>query len=190
MNRIPVIGFSGYSGAGKTTLIEKLVASLKDKGLRVAVVKHDGHDFDADYPGRDSWRFTQAGAEISLIISGSKTALVERRALSLPQALSMIRDVDLVLAEGWKYGDFPQIGLCREATGKGFPKAAEDYVAVVTDREDVPPQISRFSFNDISELTAFLLERKADFAHFAPQGPAAGRQPVKLFLPKGFKRQG
>ena len=181
MGQVPIFGFSGYSGVGKTTLIEKLVVSLKDKGLRVAVVKHDGHDFDIDHPGKDSWRFTQAGADISLITSNTKTALVEQRNLSLPQVLSMVRDVDLVLVEGWKKGDFPQIGLCRRAVGKDFPRAVEDYVAVVTDREDIS-DIPRFSFDDIEELTAFMLERKADFTHFNAQGRAkmvdVGAKPV------------
>ena len=172
MEQIPVFGFSGYSGVGKTTLIEKLVENLKAKDFRVAVVKHDGHDFDIDRPGKDSWRFTRAGADISLITSGGRTALAERRPSSLPQALSLIRDVDLVLVEGWKHGDFPQIGLCRKATEKDFPRSVEDYVAVVTDREDIPPQIPRFSFDDIEELAAFMLEKKADFTHFNSEGRA------------------
>lgn len=178
---VPVYGFSGYSGAGKTTLIEKLVASLKAKGLRTAVVKHDRHDFEVDRPGKDSWRFTRAGADISLITSETKSALVEQRALSLPQALSRIRDVDLILVEGWKFENFPQIGLCRKAAGKGFPKAVGAYAAVVTDREDIPPGIPRFSFDDIEGLTAFLLEQKPDFTRFHAREQAkmadAGEKP-------------
>ena len=65
MNEIPVIGFAAYSGVGKTTLIEKLVRRLKEKGLRVAVVKHDGHAFSMDREGKDTWRYTRAGADVS-----------------------------------------------------------------------------------------------------------------------------
>lgn len=166
MGQTPVYGFSGYSGSGKTTLIEKLVAALKAKGLRLAVIKHDSHDFDIDCPGKDSWRFTRAGADISLITSPTKSALVERRALSVSQAISRIRDVDLILVEGWKFESFPQIGLCRKAAGKGFPKAVGEYAAVVTDREDIPPDIPKFSFDDIEGLTMFLLEQSG-FSAFA-----------------------
>ena len=60
-NKIPIIGFAAYSGTGKTTLIEKLVRSLKAKGLRLAVIKHDGHRFEIDKEGKDSYRFTKAG---------------------------------------------------------------------------------------------------------------------------------
>lgn len=172
MGQIPVFGFSAFSGTGKTTLIEKLVGRLKEKGLRVAVIKHDGHEFDIDHSGKDSWRFTRAGADISLITSASRTAFVERRGSSLLQAVSLIRDVDLILVEGWKLEDFPQIGLCRRSTGKGFPKAVEEYTAVVTDRENIPPGIPKFSFDEIEELIAFMLGKGQDFTHFNGQGRA------------------
>ena len=61
MNNIPVIAFAAYSGTGKTTLIEKLVRELKNRGLRLAVIKHDGHKFEIDHEGKDSWRFAKAG---------------------------------------------------------------------------------------------------------------------------------
>ena len=59
---IPVIGFAAYSGTGKTTVLEKLIRELTARGLRVGTVKHDGHDFEIDHPGRDSYRHIQAGA--------------------------------------------------------------------------------------------------------------------------------
>ncbi|HAL38589.1 MAG TPA: molybdopterin-guanine dinucleotide biosynthesis protein B, partial [Polaromonas sp.] len=57
-----VIGFSGYSGSGKTTLVEKLIPALKQRGLRVSVVKHAHHLFDIDHPGKDTHRHREAGA--------------------------------------------------------------------------------------------------------------------------------
>ena len=69
MPQIPAIAFAAYSGTGKTTLIEKLIHTLKQKGLRLAVIKHDGHKFDIDHEGKDSWRFTHAGADITMISS-------------------------------------------------------------------------------------------------------------------------
>jgi len=62
MTNIPVIAFAAYSGTGKTTLIEKLVCELEDRGLRLAVIKHDGHKFEIDHEGKDSWRFCQSGS--------------------------------------------------------------------------------------------------------------------------------
>ena len=111
---IPVVGFAAYSGTGKTTLIEKLLRSLKEKGLRVAVVKHNAHDFEIDQEGKDSWRFNQAGADVMLISSTRKTALIEQRQHSLRENLSMIRDVDLILVEGYKQENIPKIGISRK----------------------------------------------------------------------------
>ncbi len=51
---IPVIGFAAYSGTGKTTVMEKVIAELTARGLRVGTVKHDGHGFEIDHPGKDS----------------------------------------------------------------------------------------------------------------------------------------
>lgn len=137
MKEIPVIAFSGYSGAGKTTLIEKLVVELKAQGLRLAVVKHDGHDFEIDHEGKDSCRFAEAGAEVTLVCSDTKTAVIDRRPATLQQNLKLIRDVDLILIEGYKYEPLLRIGVSRKASGKGLPAPVEDYLAIVTDDESL-----------------------------------------------------
>ena len=66
---IPVLTFTAYSNTGKTTYLEKLIPCLKSAGLRIAVIKHDAHDFQADIEGKDSWRFAQAGADIVAVAS-------------------------------------------------------------------------------------------------------------------------
>lgn len=172
MKGIPVLGFAAYSGTGKTTLIEKLVRSLKAQGLRVAVIKHDGHDFEMDREGKDTWRFTQAGADISVISSAHKTGWIEQRGLSLVQAAARIHDVDLILVEGYKQEPLTQIGICRRATGKGFPAEISRYVAVVTDTDIGETDVPRFGFNDIQELTEFMIKNMDDFTHFNHQGRA------------------
>lgn len=172
MTETAIIGFAAYSGVGKTTLIEKLVRRLKEKGLRVAVVKHDGHAFSIDREGKDSWRYTRAGADVSVISSADQTALVERRNLDFAQVVSRVRDVDLILVEGYKdNGTFPQIGLSRAAAGKGFPHDVSRYAAVVTD-EDIPCSCPKFGLDDIEEMVEFMLKNREDFTHFNDQGRA------------------
>ena len=62
-----VYSFIAWSGTGKTTYLERLIAALKARGLRVAAVKHDAHRLELDREGKDSWRFARAGAEIKEI---------------------------------------------------------------------------------------------------------------------------
>ncbi len=172
MNGIPVLAFAAYSGTGKTTLVEKLVRSLKAQGLRVAVIKHDGHDFEIDHEGKDSWRFAQAGADMTVIASSGKMALVEQRPLSLTQIAALIHDVDLILVEGYKQEPLTQIGICRKAAGKGFTAELSRYIAVVTDADTGTPDIPRFGFDEIQELTEFIMKNMDDFTHFNEQGRA------------------
>lgn len=157
---IPMIGFAAYSGTGKTTLVEQLIRLFKQQGLRVAVVKHDGHDFEMDRPGKDSWRFTQAGADITLISSSSKTVILEQRPRSFQENIACLQGVDLILVEGYKYKDLPRVGICRKATGKGLPSNADTYIAVVTDDELLKQQFSGpcFALDDVRGLACFLLE--------------------------------
>lgn len=171
MNGIPVLGFAAYSGTGKTTLIEKIVFELKKKGLRIAVVKHDGHDFDIDHEGKDSWRFSRAGADISIVASARKIAYIEQCTTALPQVLSMVHGVDLILVEGYKHEPISQIGICRRETGKGFAAGLERYVAVVTDLEERELlemgndgiRRPRFSFDEAEAIAEFIVKHKESF---------------------------
>ncbi|MCR4771343.1 MAG: molybdopterin-guanine dinucleotide biosynthesis protein B, partial [Oscillospiraceae bacterium] len=160
MNGIPVIGFSAYSGTGKTTLIEKLIVSLKTRGLRVAAVKHDVHGFEIDRPGKDSRRFSDAGADISIISSPDQTALIDRRSLDFNAAASLARDVDVILVEGFKHGDFTHIGMSR--SGSELPGPPDSFAAIVTD-EDIDCGCPKFSFDDIDALTEFIMTNMNDF---------------------------
>ena len=154
---IPIIGFAAYSGTGKTTLITKIVRALKAQGCRVCVIKHDAHRFEIDREGKDSWRFAQAGADMTILSSPEKTAVIEQRELGFSELVAMVHDVDLILVEGYKQENLPRIGICRKATGKGLPHPVETYIAVVTDDASIHPEgIPVFSLEDIPEITAFI----------------------------------
>ena len=104
-----VIGFAGYSGAGKTGLVEALVMLMKQRGLRVSVIKHAHHDFDVDREGKDSWRYTQAGAKLSLLLTTGGLQLVAEavdRREPAELAERFLGEADLVL---------PLLRLCAAA---------------------------------------------------------------------------
>lgn len=158
MSNIPVIAFAAYSGTGKTTLIEKLIATLKSCGLRLAVIKHDGHRFEIDHEGKDSWRFTHAGADITIISSAEKMAYVEQRELSLQQQIDMVYDVDLILVEGYKNADLPQIGIARKETGKGFTAELDRFIALVSDYDDLDTSIPCFGLDEVDKIAEFIIQ--------------------------------
>ncbi len=133
-----VIGISGWSGAGKTTLIKRLIPELKARGLTVSTVKHAHHKFDVDHPGKDSYEHRTAGATEVLVISDSRWALMhelrEEDTPSLHYVLKLLADVDLVLVEGFKEEHRAKIEVYRSDNGKPllFPQIAS-MCAVVSD---------------------------------------------------------
>lgn len=172
MSNIPILAFAAYSGTGKTTLIEQIISNLKSKGIRVAVIKHDVHGIEVDKEGKDSWRFTQAGAVLSIVSSKEKTACIEQRECPFEQVISHVHDVDLILVEGYKQMPFTQIGISRAATGKGFTDSLDRYVAVITDEENIDGKIVKFGLDEIDEITEFIMKNMNDFTHFNEQGRA------------------
>lgn len=117
-----VIGVAGWSGAGKTTLISRVIPYLRGQGLRVSVIKHAHHKFDVDIPGKDSWVHRQSGAEEVLVSSANRWALMhELRGAaepSLPDLLRKMSPVDLLIVEGFKSEPYRKIEVHRKDSGK------------------------------------------------------------------------
>jgi molybdopterin-guanine dinucleotide biosynthesis protein B len=118
---IPVVGFVGSSGVGKTSLVERLVAELARRGLSVGAVKHASHGFLADRPGKDSHRLYESGANAVALISREQIATFARAdrseggEVSLAAALATLPgDLDLVLAEGFSREPIPRVVLLRD----------------------------------------------------------------------------
>lgn len=114
-NMVPIISFVGYSDSGKTTFLVKVITELKKRGYRVGIIKHDGHDFEIDHVGTDTWRHSEAGADVVCIASRQKIAVVERlvKPLTFDEITPLINNVDLILTEGFKGEQKPQIEVNR-----------------------------------------------------------------------------
>ncbi len=159
---IPIISIVGKSDSGKTTLIEKLVPELNQRGYRIATVKHDIHGFEVDREGKDSWRHKQAGAHTVVISSPRKVALIRdvEKDLTLAQLREkLIQDVDLILSEGYKKDIQPKIEIFRKEKHKELLCSKEDnLIAIVSDKKfnmDVPC----FSLDDIKGVVDFIEKR-------------------------------
>ena len=158
---IPVYSFIAFSNTGKTTLLEKLIPELKRRGLRVAVVKHDAHEFDVDREGKDSWRMTKAGAEVTVVASSTKAALMENRFVPIEELLERIRDVDIILTEGYKHGPWPKIALQRSENQRPLPLPPEECIVIVS---DVPVETATpvLGLDDIGPLADIIIGHMKD----------------------------
>lgn len=142
------VSFVAKSGTGKTTLLEKVIIELKQRGYRVGVIKHDAHRFDIDRPGKDSYRLTAAGADTMLISSPEKLALIKQHTESPPLeelVATYFADVDIILTEGFKKSGLPKIEVHRAERSSTLLCRGEEYdsslLAVASDEPldlDVP----------------------------------------------------
>ena len=153
---VPVISFIGWSGSGKTTFLEKLIPLLRAEGLRVAVIKHDGHDFQMDTPGKDTWRFTQAGAEAVAIANTRHAAALDSRPGDFDELCRRVGSVDLILAEGWTDLPLPQIEVFRTRDTLRCPDTGR-LLALITDREtDLPVPV--YALDDYAGVCRCILD--------------------------------
>lgn len=157
--RIPVFSIVGSSNAGKTTLLEKLISALSQRGYRVAVIKHARH-FQVDYPGKDSWRYREAGAAVVVLASAQEMALMRRWEKEwTPQEIAQaIPDVDLIITEGYKWADLPKLEVCRGEQQERLQTQPGQLLARISDqRED--SDLPWFHLEDLAGLTEFIVER-------------------------------
>jgi len=139
-----VIGLAGWSGAGKTTLIAKLIPELRKRGFTVSTLKHAHHEFDFDQPGKDSYVHRDAGATEVLVASRMRWAIMhELRDASEPrlgELLQRLSPVDLVLVEGFKSERHAKIEVHRSANAKGWLHPQDPTIVAVI--SDITPSTS------------------------------------------------
>jgi molybdopterin-guanine dinucleotide biosynthesis protein B len=176
-----VVGFSGYSGAGKTTLVEQLIPRLKRAGLRVSVVKHAHHAFDVDREGKDSWRHRKAGAYEVVVASDVRMAKIREYEVqadpSVHALIAELSECDWVLVEGYKSSELPKIEVWR-AGGDRPVRYAEDRTvhAIATDSPallPLPTSLPVLDLNDPDAVTAHLLRDAEHYEYTRPQVSAA-----------------
>jgi molybdopterin-guanine dinucleotide biosynthesis adapter protein len=137
-----VFGFAGYSGAGKTTLIEKVIPELRASSLKVSLIKHAHHSFDIDQPGKDSYRHREAGASEVLIASSQRWVLMhelhDQKEPALDELLKQFAPCDIILVEGYKFSSVPKMEIFRTATGKPRLDAVTHNIVAVASAEPLP----------------------------------------------------
>ena len=157
MGKVPIVSVVGKSGSGKTTFLEKLLPELKRRGYRMATVKHDTHGFDIDHPGKDSWRHAQAGANVVIISSPLRLALIERltEEMALDEIADYVQNVDIIITEGYKRGDKPKIEISRRTRSAKLLCDEDELVAIVTD-QTFPLKTPHFALDDVAGVADLL----------------------------------
>lgn len=155
---IKTLAITGYSGTGKTTLLEKLIPKLTACGIRVGLIKHSHHNVEIDKKGKDSYRLREAGANPTMIVCDERWVLMTetKQTVEFSQLIAKFDPlaVDLVLVEGFKHEQMPKIQLHRKAIDKPLPELDGWTIATATDcpleRENV------LDINNVEQISAFI----------------------------------
>ncbi len=165
-----VIGLAGWSGAGKTTLIVKLIPLLRGRGLTVSTLKHAHHNFDVDAPGKDSYLHRAAGAGEVLVASARRWALMHElrgaKEPSLAELLRRLSPVDLVLVEGYKRDAHVKIEVHRALNAKPFLYADDKTIAALASdaAEAAPAHLPYARLDDVEAVADLVIGLARPFA--------------------------
>ena len=156
MQKRYAVAFTGPSGSGKTTLIEKIAIELI-KSYKVAIIKHDPKDkaiFDIE--GKDSYKFSQTGAEV-IVASSTKTTYLSQREKSLDEIINMLEDFDYLLVEGLKTLPLPRIVIFRNNIEESYFDYSE---AMATDNSikniEIPHSIDILDLNNTQDIISWI----------------------------------
>ncbi|MCL4068543.1 molybdopterin-guanine dinucleotide biosynthesis protein B [Pseudomonas sp. GX19020] len=158
-----IYGVIGWQNSGKTTLMERLVATLTQRGLSVSTVKHVHHDVDLDQPGKDTWRHREAGAQEVVLASAKRFVILrEHRGPEpeLTEVLARLTPVDLVLVEGYKRDAHPKIEVWRAGVAdRPMIQPGDPLVrAVASDAALKGLSVPVLDLNDAEAIASFILK--------------------------------
>ena len=160
---VPVMGFVGFSGAGKTTILTKVIKKLQQKGLNIAIIKHTHHHFDIDKPGKDSYKFRASGAQQVIVGSKKRFALMvemvqEEPDLTYLMSKLSLEGLDFILFEGFKHEKYPKIEVHRKAMDKPWLFRKDDsIIAIVTDEDLDASHLPILGLNDVDGILDMVL---------------------------------
>ena len=152
------VAFTGPSDSGKTTLILK-VATLLKKEFSLAIVKNDPSDkahFDVE--GKDSWKFSQTGAEV-VVTSPTRTTLFSKQHKDLDQIIALLGDFDYLLVEGLKTLPLPRLAVFRNKLDESYFECSDAIAideSVNVNDYAIPSHITILDLNDPEQIVAWI----------------------------------
>ncbi len=151
------VAFTGVSNSGKTTLVIKMSNYLQKKGYKVAIVKHDPCDkaiFDKE--GKDSWKFSQTGANV-VVTSPKKTTMFKNEPSSIEEIISILGDFDYLLVEGLKTIPLPRICVARDNLHFDYFEVS-DTLAIDNsiNKNEIPTNMEVLDLNNEDEIFSWI----------------------------------
>jgi len=152
------IAFTGPSNSGKTTLVEK-IARIMIQERKVAIIKNDPKDkAQFDTQGKDSYKFSQTGAEV-VITSPTRTTYFSQREKTLDEIIAMIDDFDILLVEGLKTLPLPRIAVFRNKIDESYFSCSE--AIAIDDTIDlthyvIPEDIDILDLNNSAQIIEWI----------------------------------
>lgn len=159
-----ILGFSAYSGTGKTTLIEKLIPLLVAEGINIGLIKHSHHDIEMDKPGKDSYRLRKAGASQVVLASPYRTIIFKENSQGTEPNLTAqlncldLNHLDLVLVEGFRDEKFAKIELHRPSLGKALLYPNDPSIIAIATDQPLSTSLPTLNINDIKQIKDFVLQ--------------------------------
>jgi molybdopterin-guanine dinucleotide biosynthesis adapter protein len=157
---LKIYGIIGWKNAGKTSLMERLVADMVLRGFTVSTVKHVHHDVDLDQPGKDTFRHRAAGAREVVLASAHRFAILhEHRGAepALADVLARMAPVDLVLVEGYKRDSHAKVEVFREGEGRSLIQPDDPTVRAVATDMALVLHVPVLDLNDTAAVAGFIL---------------------------------
>ncbi|QFH69219.1 molybdopterin-guanine dinucleotide biosynthesis protein B [Enterobacter sp. E76] len=161
----PILGITGWSGTGKTTLLKKLIPALNQRGIRTGLIKHTHHNMDVDKPGKDSYELRKAGAYQTLVASAERWALMTETPDEAPLDLHYLasrmdhRTLDIILVEGFKHEAIPKLLLYREGTKHSVADLiCDEYVIALVTNITMHHSLPVIDINDEQQVADFIAE--------------------------------
>ncbi|CAG9408173.1 molybdopterin-guanine dinucleotide biosynthesis protein MobB [Providencia alcalifaciens] len=162
-NTLPLLGITAYSGTGKTTLLKKVIPLLRQRHVRVGLIKHTHHDMEIDTPGKDSYELRKAGADQTLVASNQRWALMTETPECNEMDLSYLASrfdpasLDLILVEGFKSESIDKIALFRSDVGKPLNGLIDEYVVAVASDEIIDTDVPQLDINNPEQVADYIV---------------------------------
>ena len=158
MKKRVAVAFTGPSNSGKTTLVEKIAKTLI-VDQKVAIIKNDPKDkAQFDVEGKDSYKFSQTGAEV-VITSPTRTTYFSQREKSLDEIVAMLNDFDILLVEGLKTLPLPRIAIFRNTIDESYFECSEAIAideSVTLSDYTIPEHITLLDLNNTAQIIEWI----------------------------------